>query len=236
MDAVAIQTKINSGYAKAASYVGKTYSHYRPTAGQPPIGSATLIGVIIAAFTVKGVGFNFDKPGGAKDFYWNCLADGSLLQPGDVLVSSAQTFAIAAMQPLLPPIAVLSNDRIAVSRQISEIAGAGGSASAPPSQVGGSIPYFGDRNKQTGGEAAIVANVPCAIAALGARALDSKDGLPSSSPGPVRWKFLIAAGVVPQGTINDRDVITDQLGSRYVVSQNYWGPLGYEVEAVREEA
>ena len=86
MDAAVIQSKIYTGFAKAASYVGSSFSQYRPVAGQPPIGPATLVGSINAAFTVAtGDTFTFGRPGLKANFFYYCLADGAQIQVGDIL-------------------------------------------------------------------------------------------------------------------------------------------------------
>ena len=48
--------------------------------------------------------------------------------------------------------------------------------------------------------------------------------------------FIPLAAGVANGTILDRDVITDDLGYRYQVAADYWNSLGYALGCERLEA
>lgn len=50
------------------------------------------------------------------------------------------------------------------------------------------------------------------------------------------WKIVIPAYTgVAKGTINTRDIITDELGVRYQVLAPYWNSLGYTCVCLRLE-
>jgi hypothetical protein len=109
---------------------------------------------------------------------------------------------------------------------------AAGAANAQLSQPGGK-PYFG-LDRTAGGNTVIASNVPASLQSLGGRAQRSTN-LPSSAPGPTRWKIVIPATAMQLGIINDRDIVIDDLGKRYMVSSDYYTALGYELEAIRLE-
>lgn len=50
------------------------------------------------------------------------------------------------------------------------------------------------------------------------------------------WYIYIPANALAEFSIRDRDIILDDEGYRYEVSQNYWNILGYKVTAIRLEA
>lgn len=127
---------------------------------------------------------------------------------------------------------------IAISRPASSLTPGGGGATAPVSQPGGR-PYTGLREPtSTGGtsEPTLYPGLPASIQSLGARAIVTKDAVPSAAPGPIRWKIFIPKSALAKGSVLDRDVVTDDEGSRYIVTANYWNSLGYSLEAVRQEA
>lgn len=128
---------------------------------------------------------------------------------------------------------------IAITRPASAQSTSGGAASAPASQVGGSVPYIGLREPTaTGGtsEPTIATGIPASIQALGSRVVAPLDALASSAAGPIRWKIFIPASALAKGAIRDRDIVTDDEGNRYDVSAAYWNSLGYALETVRLEA
>lgn len=124
---------------------------------------------------------------------------------------------------------------ITITRPVPQLSPAGGLASAGSSQVGGSTPYLGVRNKAKGAETIVAVGIPCSIQAHGARAVTDREAMPSSAPGPVRWKFLVPLGELVFGQVRDRDIVTDDLGNRYDIASDYWNSLGYNFEAVRLE-
>ena len=56
----------------------------------------------------------------------------------------------------------------------------------------------------------------------------ASSNLPTSSR-MGRWRILIPAKKAKLGTINKNDIVTDDLGIRYQVFDNYWTPLGYQL-------
>lgn len=60
--------------------------------------------------------------------------------------------------------------------------------------------------------------------------------LPADASRRTYWKVLIPLAALANGTINDRDIVTDDLGARYQVISNYWNSLGYNLLCERLEA
>lgn len=55
------------------------------------------------------------------------------------------------------------------------------------------------------------------------------EGLPGDAVGQPTWKLILK---LPLGTVRKRDVLTDDLGTRYQVAYSAWTPLGTTVLAV----
>jgi hypothetical protein len=51
-------------------------------------------------------------------------------------------------------------------------------------------------------------------------------GLPGDAA-KTTWRVFIPFGAVPPGTIQTRDIVTDDLGESYQVISNYWNSLGW---------
>ena len=54
------------------------------------------------------------------------------------------------------------------------------------------------------------------------------EGLPGDAVGQPTWKLILK---LPRGTVQKRDVLTDDLGTRYQVAYSAWTPLGTTVLA-----
>jgi hypothetical protein len=58
-------------------------------------------------------------------------------------------------------------------------------------------------------------------------------GLPGDTVGRGTWKILFN---LPLGTVQERDIITDDLANRYQVINAYWNNFGYALLAERLQA
>lgn len=56
--------------------------------------------------------------------------------------------------------------------------------------------------------------------------------LPSAAPGPIVWRVFIARGVVADGVIKDRDIITDDLGRRFQIEAAYVNSMGWNIACI----
>jgi hypothetical protein len=220
MNAAQIQTKLYAGYAKAAAYVGQTFTQYRPTNPMSPISPSVQVRTLTAAMTVAtAANFSFTKPGLAKDCIWTCLVDGSLLYVGDVLKNSAQTFFVASLEPLLPPVVILVNASITIKR---------------PNNADPGIGLGGYSGIQEGQETAIAVGMPAYIqmAAAGRNARGDA-GLPSDSPGPLKFTIWMPTASMTANLPNEQDVVYDGQGRRFQIAGYENTPIGTRYDTIR---
>ena len=212
MDGNALQSKIYRGYAKAAQKIGLSYAHYRPLAASDPISSPNQLASLTASFSPDG---KYQKPSPYGKPLWQCLADGTQLQVGDYL-SGGSTFFIAAMQPLLPIIAVECNRVLTVKRPGS-------------SNFVGSGPYSGDTQET---EITLMTAWPASVL-QGTKGEKNDIGLPGDTRQPW-WAVLM-----PQFTgiqIESSDVLTDEMDRRYIVSSAELTDLGWRMTVQQAES
>lgn len=83
-------------------------------------------------------------------------------------------------------------------------------------------------------EQVLFQNIPCSIQAE--QSGRTKDGyLPSDATLKPLWLIIIPSQYLPQYSVRDRDLIYDDEGYRYIVDQNWFTALGYNLSAVRLE-
>lgn len=63
-----------------------------------------------------------------------------------------------------------------------------------------------------------------------------ESGIPSAAPDRSQWVVFIPSTFASLGLTTERDIITDDLGKRYVVIAAYWDSLGYSIECELLEA
>lgn len=103
------------------------------------------------------------------------------------------------------------------------------SISRPDPTTGiGALPYQGlDPQEET----VLFTNIMASIQHGGGTA--NKAGLPADTMSAPTWKIFIPWHALAFGSIQDRDVITDDLGERYQVQASYWNSLGYNCTCER---
>lgn len=84
-------------------------------------------------------------------------------------------------------------------------------------------------------ETQIAAGLPASIQ------LDTKGGkpdgdVPSDAYGRSAYRIFIPQSAAALGLINERDIVTDDLGKRYQVVGDYWNSLGYNLACTLLEA
>ena len=235
MDAVALAGKLNKALGKGAAILGAPFVVYRPATPWVPPGQ--VIRTITASFTnAKSSGYSFTKSIGFDDILWHGLFDGSQTSVGDLL-EGARTYFIAAQEPLLPIMCVLCNRTVTITRPGSELSTSGGQGQGLSSQGSGTGRYWGPSQTVAAsgaGESGIVSNVPCATTATSGKATGTGE-VPSDAPGPTRWRFYLPISICPEGSIKDRDIVTDEAGARHQVTAADWTAIGYKLEAIRLE-
>lgn len=206
-----IQSKINFGYGKAATFLGAPYKQYRPTDPLNPLGN--LLGTIMADFDIDPV-FSHKAPAPfGKPLYYG-LYDGTNVQVGDYLIASGdnRTFFVAGMEPNKPPLCVYCNRIIAINR--------------PQPQPIGDGYYGGDIRR--GGETPLMTGWP-ASALQGVRGEKGPANLPGDTRMP--WaNFLLPSFALV--TIEQADLVSDDIGRTFTVSSSELTELGWRLTAI----
>ena len=85
-----------------------------------------------------------------------------------------------------------------------------------------------------GTETTVATNVPGIVELASSGKNSSSSGLPSDSAGPIKWTVTIPASAMQSlPTINERDVIYDDLGRRFQVDGFQPSALGAKIDTVR---
>jgi hypothetical protein len=212
--AVSIQDKIWKGNGRAASVLGQSYEFYRPSAGLTPLvwrdPHTGLLNnpIVTLKVALNAEDMKFSRPNKYGKPTWYALFDGKDVKSGDYLVGPQGTFFIAAMQYLLPILAVECNRVVTLSR--------------PAERTGvDDTSYSGMQN-----EVAYVTGVPCSIL-QGTKGEKGDTSLPSDTKMPW-WSILLPAA----GDLKFGDLATDDLGRRYVLSSTELTDLGYRLTAM----
>lgn len=200
-----IQSKVWRGYAQAAKRLGSSYQFCRPGPGGFP--GARLFTAFVS---LNAEDMKYSKPNKYGKVTAYALVDGTGLQAGDYFSGAQGTFFIASLQPLLPILVVQCNRTVTLSRVESDPnAGAQG--------------YSG---MTAANEAAYAEGAPCSVL-QGTKGEKNDAGLPADTRLPW-WNILMPAAV---GVVKYGDLITDDLGNRYVASSVELTDLGYRVTA-----
>ena len=214
MDGATLQSKVYSGYAKAAKRIGLAHDVYRPADPLNPLAAAAKIATLPAHFRVDD---RFARPNVYGKALWLAYVDGSQLQVGDYLVRAGlfgpvpagKTLFVAAMQALLPILCVECNRVVSIGRVDA------------PAGVG-ALAYNGDA---PGTEASYMAGWPASIL-QGPKGEKNEVGLPGDVRQPW-WVCLLPAW--PGLTIEPSDIVTDDLGRRYITSVCELTDLGWRL-------
>ncbi len=92
----------------------------------------------------------------------------------------------------------------------------------------GALPYQG---LEPSDETILFTGIPASIQLRGATS--QKAGIPADTKGAPVWVVIIPLQYCANGTIQDRDVVTDDQSIRYQVSGAYWNSLGYQLDCER---
>lgn len=204
MDGVTLQSKVYLGYAKSAQRIGLPFNQYRPADPLNPV--ATIRQSLPCHLRVDD---KFARPNVYGKALWLAYVDGSQLAVGDYLEGPTQTVFVAAMQPLLPILCVECNRVVTISRV------------AIPTDIG-PLPYNGDVADT---ETVMMQGWPASILA-GPKGEKNEVGL----PGDVRqawWVCLLPSW--PGIVIEASDIVTDDLGRRYITSSCELTDLGWRL-------
>jgi len=214
VDGTKLQGKVYYGYAQSAKRIGLPFRQYRPASATNPISSGTLVGTILASFNAQDM--KYSKPNSYGKAVWYCLADGRVMAVGDYFVGAPGTFFIASMQPLLPIQAIECNRTVTVFR--------------PQQQAGvGAVGYGGNTAQN---QTAIVTGFPASVL-INAKADNSSVKLPGDTR--QAWWSLLLPPIPGNVIIQDADVVTDEIGNRYVVSAAELTDMGWRITMAESE-
>jgi hypothetical protein len=215
MNAQQIHAKIYAGRAKAALRLGLDYNVFRPISAADPL--TNQVATIKAAFNAGDN--SYKSPNMPGDPFWYGDFDGRVTQAGDYLVhpdSPLDIKYIAAQQLLLPIICIDCNRTIRVTRtQAQSAVGATGYSGAcdhvDADVLGSATGNTGwPASVLFGGRAEIGANLPGSVKQAGWRIM-----LPPSTP----------------AVVHHADILTDDLGRRYVVQASEQSDIGWRIQA-----
>lgn len=214
MDGTKAQTLVYRGYAIAASKLGTAYSQYRPTSADLT-GLAPISTSLLASFNAEDM--TYSRPNKYAKPTWYALVDGTKTQVGDYLIGAAGTFFIAAQQPLLPILAVECNRTLSFARPQTQ------------AQFGAVANYEGNTPTTqtplaTGWHASVL---------QGTKGEKNEVGLPSDVRTPW-WAILLPA--IPGVTLQSGDLVSDDIGRRYILSSVELTDLGYRCTAMQAQA
>jgi len=223
MDALKLQDKIYSGYAKAALRLGLDNVQYRPAGSGNPLAVAGA--PVKASFNAEDMQYGRANKYGAA--VWWGLFDGRLTQTGDYLDGPQGTFFVASQQLHLPIQLVQCNRRVKLSRAAVQ-SGVGAVGYGGPCGTSGDTVLLGD----AGDPAAT--GWPASILLFGQRERNL-----SGLPGAVQqlgWRILLPASVPASVVIQASDILIDDMGRRYAVQGAELTDMGWRITSTELHA
>lgn len=214
MDGATLQAKIYAGRAKAAARIGLSCRQYRPLSAGAPLGNQ--VGTIPAAFNAGDS--TYRSPNLPGDAIWYADLDGRVTLPGDYLqrVADGQVYFIAGQQPLLPIICIECNRTVRISRQTTSSAvgqvGYSGTTAASETNTLGAPNALWPASILLGGKLNIGINLPAGGKQTG-------------------WRILLPPSVPASVVLNASDIVTDDLGRRYLIDGAELTDLGWRINA-----
>ncbi|MDF7789585.1 hypothetical protein CG435_10800 [Pantoea ananatis] len=211
MDAAKLRDKVYVGYGKAAKRIGYNAQQYRAVSAFSPLSTAALQ-TLPASFTTN---FTYSAPNKYGQATWLGVFDGRTFLPGDFLVSPEDgTFFVAAMQTTLPIYCVQTNRIISVLRT---------------QQQSGSGGVQGYGGTTAANEVALMSGWPASIL-QGTKGEKSPVSLPADAKTP--WYVILFpsfTGII----LRTSDIITDDIGRRYVISSAELTDMGWRITAMQ---
>lgn len=214
MDAALIQTKIYQGRGKAALRIGLACNVFRPVEAADPL--TNQVTTLLAAFNVRDPGYL--KADNFGTSVWYADYDGTFTQAGDYLVrqSDGAIWYVAEQAQLLPIVMVSCDRKLYVKRP-----------AAVASQTVGVLPYQGlQPSSEVNALGTPGTPWPCSIL-LGGRALNA-----TPLPAAVKeggWRILLPPSVPI--TLLAADILTDDLGRRFIIESAELGQMGWRINA-----
>ncbi len=200
MDIDSLQDKLSRAMGTASRKLGTAATVYRPAGPLQPVSEHHRVIRMTALFEPKGPA---STSKGIVPLVWRGIFDASYTQQSDYLVSISQTFFIGSQTPGLPIDCVLTNRTISLSRSSFTRQGGYSGLTDDDAQV-------------------ILSGWPVSLSELAAGTATARAGGQSLGTFIV---LLPASAAVPRSA----DVITDDLGSTYVVNSTEQDVLGWRL-------
>lgn len=213
MNGAQVQTYVNMGYAKAASFIGNIYTQYRPNNTGPAIATRNYITNALPAYFDPMINFPADNPRRYGQAALKAIVDPTAVQPGDYLVGTERTYFIASIQDLMPVLVVYANESVTIERTVSN-------------QNVGILPYGGERPSLM---TPVLGAWPASVLLKGKKE-KNPTGLGSDVP-QTEMEILLpyVDGVSP--VIEPADLLTLSTGIRYAIENVELTDLGYRLRA-----
>lgn len=211
MNITLVTRKIDRGFRKAATILGDPYSWYRASAAlQPALSAGNLQGTLDAQFATDP-GFTFARPSQYGKPSWYALVDPTNVLAGDYFTGLLGTFFIADIERIAPAQAVFCNRVVTLWR--------------PQQQTATGLNGYGGNT--LAGQTKTLDQWPASLLQRG-RQRTGETRLPGDTYDPMHYLLLPAS---PAGvTFESRDLVTDDLGERYVVVSTELTLLGWRME------
>ncbi len=214
VNAASVQNKINFGFIKTAKVIGDTYNWYRPAQAITPIGASSLLGTALAQFAQDPF-FVFYKP---ADFpvahrWYGTFSIQDTLQAFDYFVGHGGTFYNLDIERFVAVECIWCNRTVTVARPAENL-------------ILGTDPNYGGESVEF--PEIILQGWPVSLRLLGSgmKMRGTDLNLPSDAPlGGYQMFIPPLAGAMLQYN----DIVTDDLGRRYVISSLETSPLGWRV-------
>jgi hypothetical protein len=214
MDAAKAQALVYKGYAQVAKRIGNAFTLYRPTSVN--MSAATIVATNVLA-SLNAEDMTYARPNKYGKPTWFAVMDGRFTQVGDYLVGETGTYFIAAQQPLLPILVVECNRTLSFARPQTQ------------AQFGAVANYEGNTPAN---ETALASGWPASVL-QGTKGEKNEVGLPGDVRNPW-WAILLPA--IPGVTFQTGDLVSDDIGRRYVLSSVELTDLGYRCTAQQAQA
>jgi hypothetical protein len=214
MDARRLNDRVARGLGQAALRLGEAYEAFRPRGATEPLSPSNLTLRLHVGF--HGEDANWQRSARYGEAVWFAIHDTAYTRPGDYLRGPGGTFFIAAQPPLLPTVCVLTNRRLRFAR-------------ADGARNAGTNGYGGVQQRE---ETLLLDGWPASV--LSAGEINRATGALPGEPGPARWTVLLPALDGRQAvTLQQDDLMTDETGTRAVISAVERTELGWRLTATQ---
>ena len=207
MRADQIRDRISRGLGTAARHIGDPFDAYRTTRSDRPLAPQNRYLRLSASFSNHD--YTYKRPTLFGQASWAGIFDTAYTRPGDYLAGPSGTYFIAAQQPLLPALCILTTNTVEITRP------------AAPAAPG--IAAYGGFLATTAKP--IITGWPASI--LSAGTTGSSGALPGDGATSI-WTILLPP---TSASLRSADIITDDLGRAFVIGSAELTSLGWRLLA-----